>query len=173
MRYAWDDRFEMPDIRTLPAAGPRRSASYEAHIAPIVKRYCVSCHRAGKDNNDYLMTSYEEILTTGENAEFNIIPGEEYERSYLLQTIQETNHPGRKRRRDHRRDAAQIRPQSGRGQRLPTVDTRTACPRLPKMRLCFRRYRKRQKRRKQKNTDQKRPSISQMAFFDLPGCKVG
>ena len=36
------------------------------------------------------MTSNEEMLTTGENAEFNIIPGEEYESSYLLITIQET-----------------------------------------------------------------------------------
>ncbi len=90
MRYAWDDRFEMPEIPELfPPLAQGEVPSYEVHIAPIVKRYCVSCHRAGKDNNDYLMTSYEEILTTGENAEFNIIPGEEYERSYLLLTIQE------------------------------------------------------------------------------------
>ena len=90
MRYAWDDRFEMPEIPELfPPLAEGEVPSYEVHIAPIVKRYCVSCHRAGKDNNDYLMTSYEEILTTGENAEFNIIPGEEYESSYLLLTIQE------------------------------------------------------------------------------------
>jgi hypothetical protein len=62
--------------------------SYDVHIAPIVKRNCISCHRAGKDNNDYLMTSYEEILTTGENAEHNIIAGDMD--SYLLQTIQGT-----------------------------------------------------------------------------------
>jgi hypothetical protein len=59
------------------------------HIAPIVKRYCVSCHREGKDNNDFLMTKYDEILTTGENVENNLIPGENFEQSYLLQTIQE------------------------------------------------------------------------------------
>ena len=34
------------------------------------------------------MTSYEEMLTTGDNAEFNIVPGDM--NSYLLQTIQET-----------------------------------------------------------------------------------
>ena len=33
------------------------------------------------------MTTYEEILTTGDHAEFNIIAGDE--NSYLLQTIQE------------------------------------------------------------------------------------
>ena len=67
MRYAWDDRFEMPEIPELfPPLAEGEVPSYDVHIAPIVKRYCVSCHRAGKDNNDYLMTSYEEILTTGE-----------------------------------------------------------------------------------------------------------
>jgi mono/diheme cytochrome c family protein len=90
MRYAWDDRFEMPEIPELfPPLVEGEVPSYEIHIAPIVKRYCVSCHREGKDNNDFLMTTYDEILTTGENAEFNLIPGEDYEQSYLLQTIQQ------------------------------------------------------------------------------------
>jgi len=91
MRYAWDDRFEMPEIPELfPPLTEGEVPSYDVHIAPIVKRYCISCHREGKDNNDFLMTSYEEILTTGENVDFNLIPGEEYEQSYLLQTIQQT-----------------------------------------------------------------------------------
>jgi len=53
-----------------------------------VKRYCISCHRAGKENNNYLMTTYEEILTTGDNVDHNVIPGDM--ESYLLQVIQET-----------------------------------------------------------------------------------
>jgi len=89
MRYAWDDRFEMPPIKPLfPALAEGEVPSYDVHIAPIVKRYCISCHREGKENNDYLMTSYEEMLTTGENADFNIIAGDM--NSYLLQTIQQT-----------------------------------------------------------------------------------
>jgi mono/diheme cytochrome c family protein len=89
MRYAWDDRFEMPEIPELfPPLAEGEVPSYEMHIAPIVKRYCVSCHRAGKDNNDFLMTSYEEMLTTGENVDNDIIAGDM--NSYLLQTIQET-----------------------------------------------------------------------------------
>ena len=88
MRYAWDDRFEMPEIPELfPPLAEGEVPSYDVHIAPIVKRYCVSCHRAGKDNNDFLMTSYEEILTTGENADKDIIAGDM--NSYLLQTIQQ------------------------------------------------------------------------------------
>ena len=88
MRYMWDDRFEAPEIKPLfPPLADGEVPSYDVHIQPIVKRYCISCHRAGKDNNNYLMTSYEEILTTGDNVEFNIIAGDET--SYLLQVIQE------------------------------------------------------------------------------------
>ncbi len=90
MRYMWDDRFEVPAEALKPLFPPLATGevpSYDVHIQPIVKRYCVSCHRAGKENNNYLMTSYEEILTTGDNVANNIIPGDEG--SYLLQVIQE------------------------------------------------------------------------------------
>ena len=90
MRYMWDDRFEIPAEALKPLFPPLAEGevpSYEVHIQPIVKRYCISCHRAGKENNNYLMTSYEEILTTGDNTANNIIAGDE--NSYLLQVIQE------------------------------------------------------------------------------------
>jgi hypothetical protein len=87
MRYVWDDRFEAPPLKPLfPPLADGEVPSYDVHIAPIVKRYCVACHRAGKENNNYLMTSYEEILTTGDNKDQNIIAGDE--NSYLLQVIQ-------------------------------------------------------------------------------------
>lgn len=89
MRYSWDDRFEAPEIPELfPALVDGEVPSYEVHIQPIVKRYCISCHRAGKDNNDYLMTTYEEIVTTGENKDKNIIAG--HPDSYFLQVVQGT-----------------------------------------------------------------------------------
>jgi mono/diheme cytochrome c family protein len=90
MRYMWDDRFEVPEEALKPLFPPLAEGevpSYEVHVQPIVKRYCISCHRAGKENNNYLMTSYEEILTTGDNAANNIIAGDA--NSYLLQVIQE------------------------------------------------------------------------------------
>jgi mono/diheme cytochrome c family protein len=88
MRYMWDDRFEAPVIKPLfPALADGEVPSYDVHIQPIAKRYCISCHRTGKTNNNYLMTSYEEILTTGDNAEKDIIAGDE--NSYMLQVIQE------------------------------------------------------------------------------------
>lgn len=101
MRYMWDDRFELPAEALKPLFPPLAEGevpSYEVHIAPIVKRYCISCHRAGKENNHYLMTSYDEILTTGDHKENNVIPGDPH--GYLLQVIQGTHimdpqNPGR------------------------------------------------------------------------------
>ena len=87
----WDDRFELPAEALKPLFPPLADGevpSYDVHIAPIVKRYCISCHRAGKENNNYLMTSYDEILTTGDHKDNNIIAGDE--NSYLLQVIQGT-----------------------------------------------------------------------------------
>jgi mono/diheme cytochrome c family protein len=92
MRYMWDDRFEIPAEALKPLFPPLAEGevpSYDVHIAPVVKRYCVACHRAGKENNNYLMTSYEEILTTGDNKDHDIIAGDP--NSYLLQVIQ--GHP--------------------------------------------------------------------------------
>ncbi len=69
MRYLWDDRFEKPVLKPLfPPLAQGEIPSYDVHIAPIVKRYCISCHRPGKDNNAYLMDTYENILKTGDNA---------------------------------------------------------------------------------------------------------
>lgn len=79
MRYTWDDRAEVPQevaqASALPALGENDIPAYDAHIAPIVKRYCLSCHRAGKENNNYFMGNYAETMTSGDNAP-NIIPGD-------------------------------------------------------------------------------------------------
>jgi mono/diheme cytochrome c family protein len=79
MRYTWDDRAELPAevvaASAIPALKPGEVPSYEMHIEPIVKRFCVSCHRPNKENNNYLMRTYEEIMTSGDNAP-NIITGD-------------------------------------------------------------------------------------------------
>jgi mono/diheme cytochrome c family protein len=70
MRYTWDDRTVMPAgaVSTIPSLNLGEVPSWDVHIQALVKRYCVSCHRAGKQNNNYLMTSYQEMLNTGDNA---------------------------------------------------------------------------------------------------------
>jgi len=89
MRYTWDDRIELPPetaaAGAVPELKPGEVPSYEEHISKIVKRYCVSCHREGKENNNYLMTTYDEMLNTGDSAPNNLIPGDLD--SYLIQTI--------------------------------------------------------------------------------------
>jgi len=72
MRYTWDDRVELPQevmaANAIPTLAPGEIPSYEVHIAAIQKRYCVSCHREGKKNNNYLMGNYEDTLNTGDHA---------------------------------------------------------------------------------------------------------
>lgn len=79
MRYTWDDRVEIPEeaaqAGAIPELAPGEIPSYEVHIEPIIKRFCVSCHRPGKKNNNYLMRTYEEMMETGDNAP-NVIPGD-------------------------------------------------------------------------------------------------
>ena len=87
MRYNWDERFELPPMQPLyPALVEGEVPSYDIHIAPIVKRYCISCHRPGKDNNEYFMTTYDEILNSGDNAP-QLIAGDDA--STFLKVIQE------------------------------------------------------------------------------------
>jgi hypothetical protein len=72
MRYTWDDRVELPKevaaANAIPTVAPGQVPSYEVQIAAIQKRYCVSCHRAGKKNNNYLMDNYEDTIKTGDHA---------------------------------------------------------------------------------------------------------
>ncbi len=72
MRYTWDDRVELPKEVTaagaIPTVAPGQVPSYEMQISAIQKRYCISCHRAGKKNNNYIMDNYEDTIKTGDHA---------------------------------------------------------------------------------------------------------
>jgi len=89
MRYSWDDRAELPadaaSAGAIPNLAENEIPSYEVHISKIIQRYCISCHRPGKENNNYLMGTYQEILTTGDNAANNVLAGDMT--SYLIQAI--------------------------------------------------------------------------------------
>jgi menaquinol-cytochrome c reductase cytochrome b/c subunit len=79
MRYTWDDRAEIPQeaaqAAALPTLAPDQVPSFDVYIAPVIKRYCISCHRPGKKNNNYTMGDYNELMTTGDNTP-NVIPGD-------------------------------------------------------------------------------------------------
>jgi len=88
MRYTWDERVEIPQeaVFGIPPLAEGEVPSYEVHISAIVKRYCVSCHRPDKENNNYLMQTYHELLTTGDNVSYNIIGGNP-NASYIIKTM--------------------------------------------------------------------------------------
>jgi mono/diheme cytochrome c family protein len=91
MRYMWDDRFEIPAEALKPLFPPLAGGevpSYDVHIQPIVKRYCLSCHREGKENNSYWMDTYDNIVFSGDDGP-NVVAGDPD--SNLLQSIQ--GHP--------------------------------------------------------------------------------
>ncbi len=72
IRYTWDDRVELPKevaaANAIPTLAPGEIPSYDVHIAAIQRRYCVSCHRAGKKNNNYIMDNYDDTIKTGDHA---------------------------------------------------------------------------------------------------------
>jgi mono/diheme cytochrome c family protein len=79
MRYTWDDRVELPQevsaANAIPTLAPGEVPSYEVHISAIQRRYCVSCHRAGKKNNNYIMDNFDNTIKTGDHAP-NLIAGD-------------------------------------------------------------------------------------------------
>jgi mono/diheme cytochrome c family protein len=72
MRYTWDDRVEIPEdalaAGAVPELGPDEIPTYVVHIEPIVRRTCISCHRPGKENGNYYMSTLDEMLNSGDNA---------------------------------------------------------------------------------------------------------
>jgi mono/diheme cytochrome c family protein len=78
MRYAWDDRVELPEetiVGGVPPLGAGEIPTYTVHVEPIIRRTCLSCHRPGKENGNYFMSTYDEVLTTGDYAP-NFIAGD-------------------------------------------------------------------------------------------------
>ncbi|MFZ6027252.1 MAG: c-type cytochrome [Chloroflexota bacterium] len=79
MRYTWDDRVELPEeaaqAGAIPTLAPGEIPTWEKHIQPIFKRYCDSCHRPGKTNNNYITLTYDEAINSGDNGPA-IYPGD-------------------------------------------------------------------------------------------------
>lgn len=73
---SWDDRvvIEVPKA-AIPELAAGELPDYEAHVQPIFKRYCVSCHREGNAKQNYRLTSYQSALESGDHAP-NIIAGD-------------------------------------------------------------------------------------------------
>jgi len=72
---SWDDRIIIEEEVAVPALAEGEIPDYETHVAPIFKRRCSSCHREGKAKQNYIMTDYQSVMTSGDNAP-NVIGGD-------------------------------------------------------------------------------------------------
>ncbi|MGB8214812.1 MAG: c-type cytochrome [Anaerolineales bacterium] len=71
MRYTWDNRSVLPPGTTLaggiPTLQPGQVPSYDVYIGPLTTHFCVTCHQPSNANGNYLLTSYNNMLNTGDN----------------------------------------------------------------------------------------------------------
>jgi mono/diheme cytochrome c family protein len=72
---SWDDRIVIEEDVAVPALAEGEIPDYEIHVYPILKRRCTSCHREGKEKGNYIMTTYDDVMTGGDNAP-NVIGGD-------------------------------------------------------------------------------------------------
>jgi mono/diheme cytochrome c family protein len=72
---SWDDRIVIEEDVAVPALAEGEIPDYEIHVYPILKRRCISCHREGKEKGNYIMTTYDDVMTGGDNAP-NVIGGD-------------------------------------------------------------------------------------------------
>ena len=73
---SWDDRIIVEEEAVaIPALAEGEIPDYETHVYPIFKRRCTSCHREGKAKQNYIMTDYQSVMTSGDNAP-NVVGGD-------------------------------------------------------------------------------------------------
>ena len=66
---SWDSRIVVEEETGAAAAlAPGEIPDYERHVAPLFKRRCSACHREGSAKNNYVMGSYQSVMTSGDHA---------------------------------------------------------------------------------------------------------
>jgi hypothetical protein len=63
------------EAAVYPALAEGETPDYETHVYPIFKRRCTPCHREGKAKQNYIMTDYQSVMTSGDNAP-NVVGGD-------------------------------------------------------------------------------------------------
>jgi len=73
---SWDSRIVVEEEAGSAAAlAPGEIPDYEKHVAPLLKRRCIACHREGSAKNNYVMSSYQSVMTSGDHAP-NVVGGD-------------------------------------------------------------------------------------------------
>ena len=69
-----------------PEGEKEKPVSYYKQIRPLFQAKCQGCHQPAKPLGEYVMTSFEKLLSGGETGDAAIVPGKPDE-SYLLEQI--------------------------------------------------------------------------------------
>lgn len=85
---SWDDRVIIEEEAAIPALAEGEIPDFETHVYPIFRRRCISCHREGKEKNNFVMTDYQSVMTTGDHAP-NVIGGDLNSNMMLMLNRQE------------------------------------------------------------------------------------
>jgi len=73
---SWDNRIVTEEEKgTTPVLAAGEIPDYETHVAPIFKRRCSACHREGQAKNNYIVTDYQSVMTSGDHAP-NVVGGD-------------------------------------------------------------------------------------------------
>lgn len=73
---SWDDRIVVEGAESgPPPLAEGEEPDYETHVYPIFRRYCIACHRQGNSQQNYVMTDYVSVMTSGDHAP-NVIAGD-------------------------------------------------------------------------------------------------
>ena len=74
------------DAQVVPSDEAENTVSYYKQIRPLFQANCQGCHQPAKQLGEYLMTSFDAMLSGGESEEAAIVPGKPDE-SYLIGQI--------------------------------------------------------------------------------------
>src|ERR1700730_5930168 len=50
--------------------------SYYRHVRPIFQQHCQGCHQPAKSQGGFIMTTYPDLLKTGETGQPGVVPGQ-------------------------------------------------------------------------------------------------
>jgi menaquinol-cytochrome c reductase cytochrome b/c subunit len=66
---SWDSRIVVEEeAGSVAALAPGEIPDYEKHVAPLLKRRCFACHREGAAKNNFVVSSYQTVMTSGDHA---------------------------------------------------------------------------------------------------------
>ena len=64
-----------PQVAGIPTLAPGEVPDYQTNVQPIFNRYCISCHNGASAPNKFVLTDYQNVMTSGIHAP-NVVAGD-------------------------------------------------------------------------------------------------